>query len=424
MAETVTMPKLGFDMQEGTLANWVKSVGDTISQGDVIVEVETDKATVEVEAFTSGTLLKLLVEPGDIVEVGAPIAIVGEAGEDVSGVDVASSAPSAEEASTEDALEQPTDTPVAVGAAAADASAPGGVKASPIARRMANEKGFDLTQINGSGPGGRIIKRDVENFQPSATPKAAPSAAPAVAIGTAAPSYSIMDEVPHDEIDISRMRATIARRMVESKQFVPHFTVTAAMDTSELLRLRKQINAKLDDEHKVSVNDLIVKAVALTLVQFPNLNTHYHGDKFVRYNDINIGIAVALPNGGLINVVSKNANTMSLSAMAKKNKQMIAAAREGKVRPEDIEGSTFTVSNLGPFGVEHFTAIINPPEAGILAIGASQQTPVVNAEGEISIGNIMKVTVSVDHRVSDGAEGAQFVQYFKGLIEDPMRLLV
>jgi pyruvate dehydrogenase E2 component (dihydrolipoamide acetyltransferase) len=212
--------------------------------------------------------------------------------------------------------------------------------------------------------------------------------------------------------------------MLESKQNIPHFQVTVTVDTTALLNLRKQINEKLDEDHKVSVNDLVVKAVALTLRAFPNLNTHYHGDRFIRYTEINIGNAVALPQGGLINVVTRNADTVSLSAMAKKNKDMIAAAREGKVRPEDIEGSTFTVSNLGPFNVDSFTAIINPPESGIVAVGTSQRVPVVNAQGEITIGNLMKMTGSFDHRVTDGAEGAQFMKFLKEILEDPMRLLV
>jgi pyruvate dehydrogenase E2 component (dihydrolipoamide acetyltransferase) len=211
--------------------------------------------------------------------------------------------------------------------------------------------------------------------------------------------------------------------MVESKQWVPHFMVTMDIDVTALLDLRKQINATLPDEDKVTVNDLIIKATALTLRKFPNLNTHYHGDKFIRYKDINIGIAVALPKGGLMNVVAHHADTTSLSVMARKNKEMIARAREGKVKSEDIDGSTFTVSNLGAYGVDHFTAIINPPEAGILAIGVAQPTPVV-IEGELSIANRMKVTLSVDHRVSDGAEGAEFLATLKELLENPMRMLI
>jgi pyruvate dehydrogenase E2 component (dihydrolipoamide acetyltransferase) len=462
MAEIIKMPKLGFDMQEGTFAAWVKQVGEQINSGEVIAEIETDKATVEVETYTAGTLLQVMAQPGDVIEVGAPIAVVGEQGEDISGLaggngNTASAA--AAPAETRPPATSQTQTPVSdrhegenkpaptqgstpievtdksngvstapVAEPEGNGRLPGGVKASPLARRLAEQKGVDLKQVHGSGPGGRIIREDVENFKPGAAPAtSAPAATPAPAASApaigGAPSYRVMD-VPNEVIELTRLRGTIARRMVESKQNVPHFTVTISIDTSALLKLRKQINDKLDEDHKVTVNDLIIKATALTLRQFPNLNTHFHGDKLIRYTNINIGIAVALPQGGLMNVVARNADITSLSAMAAKNKTMIASAREGKVKPDDIEGSTFTVSNLGAFGVDHFTAIINPPEAGILAIGASQQTPVVNKDGEISIGNIMKVTISVDHRTSDGAEGAQFLQAFKALIEDPLQLLV
>ena len=456
MSEIITMPKLGFDMKEGTLAAWVKKVGDSINTGDILVEVETDKATVEVEAFVSGTLLKTLVSPGDIVEVGAPIAVIGAAGEnpDGAGAPAASAGtatpeenrpvpPPAPGSDRKEPVFQDKDVDAAArkevpvpaqmdsqaSAPGEDGTLPGGIKASPVARRLAEERGIDLRSVQGSGPGGRIVKEDVEGFKPGTAPaaKPAPSAAPAAApaaatLGTA-PTYRVMEDVPHEELALSRLRATIARRMVESKQYVPHFMVTTAMDTTALLDLRKRINASLDDEHKVTVNDMLVKVTALTLRKFPNLNTHWHIDKLIKYSDINIGIAVALPNGGLMNVVARNADQMSLSQMAKHNKDMIQRARDGKVKPDDIEGSTFSVSNLGAYGVEHFTAIINPPEAGILAVGASQQVAVVK-NGEITIGNIMKVTISVDHRVSDGAEGAQFMQEFKALVEDPMRMLI
>jgi len=435
MAELINMPKLGFDMQEGTLSAWLKKVGDYIEAGDVLAEIETDKATVEVETYATGTLLHVMAQPGDVLAVGSVIAVIGESGEDVQEA-LSGSATPAEQAPP--AAAEPAPTPATAEAphtpAPAPASAPSTssappiygaaeIKASPVARRLAYERGIDLRQIQGSGPGGRIIKQDIDSAVPAPRSINLPSQAAGAGLG-AAPSYKVMQDIEHYTVPVSRLRATIARRMVESKQWVPHFTVTTAMDTTKLLALRKQINERLSDDDKVTVNDMLVKAVALALRRFPNLNTHFHGDQLVRYNAIHIGMAVALPEGGLINVVARNADVVSLSALAKKNKTMIAGAREGKVKPEDIEGSTFTVSNLGAYGVEHFTAIINPPEAGILAIGASQQIPVVNVEGELTIGNVMKVTLSVDHRVSDGAEGAQFVAYFKELIEDPMRLLV
>jgi pyruvate dehydrogenase E2 component (dihydrolipoamide acetyltransferase) len=225
-------------------------------------------------------------------------------------------------------------------------------------------------------------------------------------------------------IETSKMRSRIARRMIESKQQVPHFYVTTEVDVDALLNLRKQINEGLDDDSKVTVNDLIVKAAALTLRQFPNLNTHFYGDKLVRYKRIHIGIAVALPNGGLINVVAKDADKTSISAIAAYNKEMIARARENKVKPDDITGSTFTVSNLGAYDVDIFSAIINPPESGILAIGTAKKVPIVKADGSIGVGNRMRVTISADHRVTDGAEAAQFLQTFKRLIEAPMQLLI
>lgn len=436
MAEIITMPKLGFDMKEGTFAAWVKKVGESITSGEVIAEVETDKATVEVETYTTGVLLHVMAEPGDILEVGAPIAIIGAAGEDISGL-LGGAVPAkkqVEEATAVGELQAPVSAAPLQPAPPTveqdhNGHLPGGVKASPVARRIAAEQGIDLRQVVGTGPGGRIVKRDLEGAKPLEVEIKPPSGveppirAAEISLG-GPPSYPIMTDIPHEVIPISRLRATIARRMVESKQFVPHFTVTMAMDTSALLELRAQINAKLEDDEKITINDLIVKATALTLRRFPNLNTHYHGETLIRYQAINIGIAVALPNGGLINVVARNADTVALSALAKKNKQMIASAREGKVKPEDIEGSTFTVSNLGAYGVEHFTAIINPPEAGILAIGASQKVPIVGADGQLTVGNIMKATISVDHRVSDGAEGADFMKAFKELIEDPMRLLI
>jgi pyruvate dehydrogenase E2 component (dihydrolipoamide acetyltransferase) len=434
MAELVVMPKLGFDMKEGTFAAWVKKVGDHITSGDVIAEVETDKATVEVETYATGTLLHVMASAGDILEVGVPIAVIGAPGEDFSALVGGSARPAPVEAASAPA---PSAAPIAPAPAApvAPTSSNGGgnghvaqlaggiIKASPVARRIASERGINLNMVVGSGPGGRIIRQDVEAFTP---PAISVTSTPAASAGTlsSAPTYKVMENIPHDVVDTTKLRKTIARRMVEAKQWVPHFLVTMSMDTTALLDLRKQINAKLDKENQITVNDLIVKATALTLRQYPNLNSHYHGETIVRYHDINIGIAVALPQGGLINVVARHADRASLTALAKKNKEMIAGAREGKVKPEDIEGSTFTVSNLGAFGVDHFTAIINPPEAGILAIGASLKVPVVNLAGELVIGNVMKVTISVDHRVSDGAEGADFMRYFKELIEDPMRLLV
>ena len=454
MAETLTMPKLGFDMAEGTLVNWTKAVGDTVSKGDVIAEIETDKATIEIEAQAGGTLLKFLAEPGDVVEVGAPIAYVGAEGEQPPEDGSAPAAeaeaappPSEEEAEAVAAPEPPEDAPgktedkdegearpqPAEGLAEAQADEGEGedrgmIKASPIARRIAEERGIDLRRVKGTGPGGRIVKKDVESYEPEAAPAAPAERAPAAAAPAGLPGPSI-GEVPSgpdvEVIDISRLRQRIGQRMVESKLYVPHFYVTTAIDVTELLDLRKQLNASItDEERKISVNDLVVKATALALRAYPNLNSHYYGDKIVRHNRINIGIAVALPDGGLMNVVARDADKTALGTMAVQNRDMIARAREGKVRTEDVTDSTFSVSNLGPYAVEHFSAIINPPEAGILAVSTATKTPVVLEDDTIGVRMIMRVTVSVDHRVSDGAEGAEFLKELKDLLENPMRLLM
>lgn len=422
MAESIQMPKLGFDMAEGTLVNWLKQEGETINKGDVLAEIETDKATVEIEASASGTILKLLAAPGDALPVGATIAYIGEPGEALpeEGAAAPTEPPTGEAAG--EAAPTPSEPPAPRAAVPGGNGSefPGGAKASPLARRIAAEKGIDLRMVPGTGPGGRIVRRDVENFVPSAQPAAA--AAPI----TAARTYGELPSGPDVEIiETSKLRSRIGERMVLAKQQVPHFYVTTEMDTEALLSLRKLLNDSLEeDAPRISVNDLIIKAAALTLRQFPNLNSHFYGDKIVRHKRINIGIAVALPEGGLMNVVARDADRVSLSIMAAQNKAMIARAREGKVRPEDVEGSTFTISNLGPFDVDHFIAIINPPEAAILAIGSARQVPIVQEDGTLGVGSRMKVTISVDHRVSDGAEAAQFLQSMKQLIENPIRMLV
>lgn len=442
MATEIKMPNLGSDMTEGMLLNWMKQVGDTLNVGDVIAEIETDKATVEVPSEVSGTIVELKGNPGDTLQVGSVIGYVGAAGEAAPASGGAAPAPAASAPATQVA---PPDAEPAKPAAAASQQAPaapaapengnlpGGKKASPLARNIAAERGIDLGSVQGTGPGGRITKSDVLGLTPDDMPAApvvsstpAPAASSAVAPAGFSASYGELPVGPDVEIiDVTKIRTRIAKRMVESKQQIPHFYVTSEMDVEALLNLRKQLNANVSDEaQKVTVNDLIVKAVALALRQFPNLNTHFYGDKMARHKRIHIGIAVALPNGGLVNVVAKDADKTSLGTMAAHNKEMIARARDGKVKPDDVQGSTFTVSNLGSFDVDVFQAIVNPPEAAILAVGSAKQVPIVKADGSIGIGSRMKVTVSVDHRVSDGAEGAQFMQAFKALIENPMRLVL
>jgi pyruvate dehydrogenase E2 component (dihydrolipoamide acetyltransferase) len=425
MAEAIVMPNLGMDMTEATLLNWTKKVGDQINAGDVIAEVETDKVTVEVESPVAGTIIDFAAEPGAVLQVGAVIGHVGASGEQVAQAPkeekVAEPAAAEQRAVVQPAPEQAKRGGNGASAPAEEANGnlPDGVKASPVARKIAAEKGIDLQQVHGSGPGGRITRSDVETFTPSAVPAAAkPAGIPAPTFG-AVPSGADVEV-----IELSKLRERIGRRMTESKQQVPHFYVTTEMDVEALLALRKQLNEGLDEAHKISVNDLVVKATALTLQKFPNLNSHFYGDKVVRHKRINIGMAVALPNGGLMNVVAKDADKTTLSSMAARNKEMIARARDGKVKPDDIDGSTFTVSNLGIYDVDQFSAVINPPEAGILAVGTAKKVPVVKEDGTLGASTRMKVTISVDHRVSDGAEGAEFMKAFKELIENPMRLLI
>lgn len=416
MADYVVMPKLGFDMREGVLVRLLKAVGDAVASGDVVAEIESDKATLELEAHTAGVLRHWLAQEGDVVPVGANLAIVGQADEDISalmGQDDAPAAPPtpAAAAPASSAPSEPTaPTP------SADASEfPGGVKATPVARRLARDHQLDLKQVAGSGPGGRVRKADVEAYLAAPPTRAAAPARPAAVMAP-------VSDVPATTTPTTRLRQAIARRMTESKTTVPHFYVTTEIDMGPAMALRQQINAALPEDEKVSVNDLIVKAAALALRQFPNLNASFAGDQLVRYTAINIGTAVAV-EGGLLTVVQKQTDVSPLRQVARDNRAMIARARSGKVQPDDITGSTFSVSNLGAFDVDHFIAIINPPEAAILAVGSVREMPVV-VNGQLSVGQRMKVTLSADHRVTDGAEAARFLQAFKAIVEVPLRLLL
>jgi pyruvate dehydrogenase E2 component (dihydrolipoamide acetyltransferase) len=439
MAEYIVMPKLGFDMREAVLGNWLKQEGEQVEKGDIVAEIESDKATLELESQVSGVLLKQLAANGDVVPVGGNLAIVGEEGEDVSGMGEDGAAPETEarpepkgireeprdevetekeppqeereEAEAEAEAERPP-APEAAGE-----QFPGGARATPVARRIAREHEIDLGRVSGSGPDGRIRKSDVESYLEQRREEPAPREEAPAPIGRPAPVGPDSEEVP-----ASRLRQAIGRRMVESKMSAPHFYVTTEVDMEAALTLRRQINAMLPEDEKVSVNDIIVKAAALALRDFPNLNASFGGDKLVRHNRINVGTAVAV-EGGLLTVVQQNTDTSTLSQIANDNRVMIARAREGKIRPEDVENSTFTVSNLGAFDVDHFVAIINPPEAAILAVGTARQMPVV-VDGELRVGTRMKATISADHRVTDGAEAARYLQQFKALMEEPMRLLI
>lgn len=414
MAEYIVMPKLGFDMREGVLVGWNKNVGDSVEKGEVIAEIESDKATLELEAQASGTLLKLLASDGDVVPIGGNLAIVGEEGEDISGM--AEEGAEADEAEVEPVKEDvevrtkaPAPEPQAEPSAVSD-EFPGGVKASPVARRVAEERGIDLKKINGTGPGGRIVKADVESFVEAAPPISVPERVP------------VPTGLESEEVPTSRLRQVIGRRMVESKTTVPHFYVTTEIDMAPALALRKEINALIPEDQKVTVNDMIVKGAALTLRNFPNLNASFAGENIIRHGRINVGIAVAV-EGGLLTVVQKDTDSTPLTQIAIDNRAMIGRAREGKNRPADFEDGTFTVSNLGAYEVDHFIAIINPPDAAILAVGTASQVPVV-VDNQLQIGWRMKATISADHRVTDGAEAARFMQEFKAIMEEPLKLLL
>ena len=444
MAETISMPKLGFDMQEGVLVRWVKNEGENVNKGDVLAEIETDKATVEVESSASGVVRKLLVEAGSVVPVGDPIAVVGSADEkideapkkvteapaekktdDQKGEELKTKpedgqrtlAPhaSAGEAEAKPAPQiQPAQAPVSQ-PAAQPSQQEGPVKASPLAKKIARDNQLDLSRLQGTGPGGRVVRKDVEAALAGGGQKAE-GARPAMA-PTVVPVSAEDQTVP-----LTKLRQAIARRMVESTTTVPHFYVTHEYKMDALMALRKQINDYLPENEKLSVNDFIIKAVGLTLREFPNLNSSFAGDKAIRHGAINVGVAVAV-EGGLLTVVNRNTDQQPLRALSADVKRMVAGAREGKVRPADIEGSTFSISNMGMFDVENFLAIINPPEAGILAVGSAREVPVVES-GELQVGWRMKATISVDHRVSDGAEAARFMQKLAEFLENPVRMLV
>jgi pyruvate dehydrogenase E2 component (dihydrolipoyllysine-residue acetyltransferase) len=416
VAELISMPKLGFDMAEGLLQEWLKNTGDEVTQGETLAVIETDKASVEVPAFRSGVLLKILVEAGTSVPIGAPIAVIGSADETVDlaalGLAETATAPDAPAIrETVPTAPEPAEEAVAV--------EEGRLFASPVATRMAAELGIDLHQVAGSGPGRRIIKRDIEAHLKERE-KVPAKAAPALIMPT--PSFEPEPEGYTAE-PLSPMRQTIGRRMVESKQQAPHFYITMEVDMAAAMELRAQLNALLPEEGKVSVNDLVIKAAAIALRQFPKINASFAGNEIRLQNSIHIGIAVARETG-LLTVVVRDCDLKLPPQIAREAREVIGRAREGRMKPDDIVGATFTISNLGMFDVEDFCAIINPPQAAILAVGAVRRVPVVDAEGALAVGTRMKITVSADHRVTDGAEAARFLQAVKAALERPMGLML
>ena len=412
MAETISMPKLGFDMAEGLLVRWVKQVGENINKGDVLAEIETDKATVEVESSASGVVLQLIAEQGTMVPVNAPIAVVGAAGEVVSDQSSVSSKKVAEEKPAPQSA--PTTAPVQQASAPADH---GPVKASPLAKKVAKDNGVNLASVQGTGPGGRVVRKDVEAALSGGTKDQRP-------MTEAIPSSSVFRPLSTEDkvVPTTKLRQAIGRRLVESKTTIPHFYVTHEYKMDALMDMRKQANAYLPDNEKLSVNDFILKGVALSLRQFPNLNATIKGNEIIQFGHVNVGVAVTVP-GGLMTVVVKDTDQKSMRQISGEVKTMAGRARDGKVKPEDVDGSTFSTSNLGMYDVEEFIAIVNPPEAAILAISSAREVPVVES-GELKVGWRMKATISVDHRISDGAEAAQFMQALAGFLENPVRMLV
>jgi pyruvate dehydrogenase E2 component (dihydrolipoamide acetyltransferase) len=401
----VILPSLGFDMTEGRLARWIKNEGERVEKGQAIAEIETEKATVEIEAAASGILAKILVQAGQSVPVGTVIGVIAEPGEEVaaSKAPVAAKPPAAPSAPPPEAEKEAAET-----AAPPEAR----VKASPVARKMAEEAGLDLSRLKGTGPGGRVVERDV---QAAVAARPAPAAPPGVPAGPpAAPPAG-------ETAPLSRMRQTIARRMAESKAKVPHFYVTVEIHMDEAMKMREQLNRLAPEAERISVNDLIVAAAARTLARFPALNASYREGGLEMHPRVNIGVVVSLEDG-LIAPVLRGADKKTLATIAAESRAMTERARANKLRSDDLGGGTFTVSNLGMFDVDEFSAIINPPEAAILATGAVTPRPVA-AGGEVRIASVMKATLSVDHRVADGAQAGRFLQEFRKLLENPVNLL-
>ncbi len=419
MATNVVMPQMGYDMREGTVVRWYKQEGETVDRGEVIADIETDKATVEFEAYTGGVLGRIVAQEGIAVPVGNLIAIITEPGEAVPEAAAAPAAPPPAPAAPAAPAPAPAPEP-APAAAPAPASADGQVRASPIARRLARERGIDISLVAGTGPNGRITERDIENYQPAAAePAPAPAATPAPApAAAAAPAAAPSDS----RIELSRMRQTIARVTSDSKANAPHFYVTAEIDMAAAMALRRDVNDASDPENRVSVNDLMVKACALALRNHPKFNSFYRGDHLEVHGAMNIGIAIALESGLILPGVS-NCESKSLLQIAAATKDLISRANSGTLRNEEYSSTTFSISNMGMFDVESFTAIIYPPHAAILAVGSVKQVPVVR-DGELTVGTMMKATLSTDHRVADGAEAAQFLMEIKRVLENPVNLLL
>lgn len=416
MASNVLMPKMGYDMTEGKILRWMKNEGETVTKGEPIAEIQTEKVNIEIEAFDSGVIAKILHQADEDVPVGEVIAIIAQPGEKVeapakaapaAAAPAKAEAPAAPVAQTSEYPEGPSVTyPTAVPVRE------GRIKSSPLARKVAAERNLDLAQIPGTGPGGRIVRKDVDAFKGAL--------APAAAVRAAAPVAVAREDRP---VVLTRMRQAIARRLAESKVAAPHFYVTTAIDMTDAVAFRTQFNAAVSAEEKASFNDMIVKAVAKAALKFPAVNASWNETEIVERGAVNVGVAVALPEG-LVVPVLHGAGAKTLPVIASETKELIARAKANKLKPEEMGGGTITVSNLGSFDVESFTAIINPPEAAILAIGSIKKEPVVDDKDQLQIRSIMRITMSSDHRVIDGALAAQFLAEVKRLLQTPMLLLI
>ncbi|WP_425078447.1 pyruvate dehydrogenase complex dihydrolipoamide acetyltransferase [Ruegeria denitrificans] len=436
MPTEILMPALSPTMEEGTLAKWLVKEGDTVSSGDLLAEIETDKATMEFEAVDEGIVGKILVPEGtEGVKVNTPIAVLledGESADDIAAAPAkAPEAASAADAGNEAAAPAASEAPAPAPAPAAPVKADGGrIFASPLARRIAAQKGLDLAQITGSGPHGRIVKADVEGAAATATPPApaaaatAPATAPAAASGPSADMVARMYEGrEYEEIQLDGMRKTIAARLGEAKQTIPHFYLRRDIKLDALLKFRSQLNKQLEGRGvKLSVNDFIIKAVANALQQVPACNAVWAGDRVLQLKPSDVAVAVAI-EGGLFTPVLQDADMKSLSALSTEMKDLAARARERKLAPHEYQGGTFAISNLGMFGIDNFDAIVNPPHAGILAVGTGVKKPVVGDDGELTVATVMSVTMSVDHRVIDGALGAELLKAIVDNLENPMVML-
>jgi pyruvate dehydrogenase E2 component (dihydrolipoamide acetyltransferase) len=424
----IKMPALSPTMEEGTLAKWLVKAGDTVKSGDLMAEIETDKATMEFEAVDEGVIAEIVVPEGtDNVKVGQVIAILAVEGEDASAAKVApkAGAPKAE-APKADAAPAPSPTPAAPAATPAPASAPAAsgdrVKASPLARRVAAEKGVDIASVTGSGPNGRIVRADVEGAKPGTAP-AATAAAPAEAAAAPAPAKPVaIPDIPHEATKLSNVRKTIARRLTESKQQVPHIYLTVDIRLDALLKLRADLNKSLEPRGvKLSVNDLLIKALAASLIQVPKCNVMFTPDQLISFQRADISVAVSTPSG-LITPIITHADTKGVAAISTEMKDLATRARDNKLKPEEYQGGTASISNMGMFGIKQFEAVINPPQGMIMAIGAGEKRPYI-VDDALGVATVMSATGSFDHRAIDGADGAELMQAFKALIEAPLGML-